>query len=173
MNKPIINSILILLIVISSCSKPSKDCTIPNSEFNETLGFCACKEGFVDYSGVCECPKGTELIEGQCLTINIDELFDDWEADEECDQAGDFKYEIEIKKSPDPNTILINNLFEINQDIECTLKNGGCEFSGDPKINGFLVEGEMTWNEEITVVLIEYTIKGTVEENCSATLTLP
>lgn len=172
MCKKAFNLSFILFIFLSSCAIDSKECQSQFAEYDDSLERCVCKDGFVDTGVSCVCPDGTILIEGECYSFT-DELFNDWEIKEECDQAGNFEYEVEIKESTDPKTILINNLFEIDQDIECTLKNGGCDFSGDPKINGFLVEGEMTWNDGLTIILIDYTIKGTAEENCSATLTRP
>lgn len=159
----------VIVFLLFSCETRKEECG-PNSHHPGGADFCLCDDGFVDIGNGCECMFGYVLIDGNCVLENNEELFDTWDAHEECDQAGNFNYEIEIKETPDPDIIKINNLFEIDQDIECRLKEGGCDFFGDPKINGFDVVGEAVWDSDITMVQIDYTIKGTAEEKCSAVL---
>ncbi len=167
------NCCFVFLFFLASCALNKPDCEEdPNSVYNENNEECECKEGFELIGAKCECEQeGYVLVNGACEMENNEELFDTWDAHEECDQAGTFDYEMEIKESPFPEIILIHNLFEIDQDIECRLKPGGCDFFGDPEINGFDVVGEVVWDSDISTLQIDYTIKGTAEERCSAYLT--
>ncbi len=108
------------------------------------------------------------------LDVNsFDELYGTWKSNEVCVQSGSYDYDIEISKPPSgvSTYIMVNNVFEIDQDILCSLSGNGCEFAGSPTINGFPVEGKMTWDDTYSTLNLEYTIKSTVEESCTSVLT--
>lgn len=104
---------------------------------------------------------------------SFDELYGTWKSKEVCVQSGSFDYDVKIFKPPTglSTHVMLNNVFEIDQDILCAISGNGCEFVGEPMINGFPVVGTLTWDEGISKLNLEYTIKSTVEESCTAELT--
>lgn len=163
---------LCFLLSLGACETNDKSCNDEYAFYNEDTNRCECKDGFEKGTEDCECPEDYILIDGECLK-DYSKVERVWDVHEQCDQAGEFNYEIEIKESSILDVLEVNNLFEVDQDIDCLINSdgSGCDFIGGPEINGFPLEGGMLWNNDFTEIMVDYTIKGTVEENCSAVLT--